>query len=222
MFKKVLIADDYESISISVKTTLLDLHITQENDDYAHYCDIALSRIKKAVSMGKPYDLLITDLSFDNDVPQCISEGTELIKAVRQIQPELKILVFSSENRATVANALFNELGIDAFVPKGLQDIKDLKIAIEAISKNKKYRSPNLKKVLGEEKHFTFTSLDETIILLLAEGTPQKDIPSYLKKNNIKPSSLSIIEKHLHEMKKALNISTNEQLIAYCKDSKII
>jgi len=222
MFKKVLIAEDHESISISVQKTLSDFNIAHNKCDYAYYCDDALSRIKKAIRQEQPYDLLITDLSFNEDVPQLISGGSELIKTVKQIQPDLKILVFSVENRSVIANSLIRDLDIDAFVPKGRQDIKDLKNAIEAIANNKKYVSNNLKKASEEERYFNFTSLDKKIILLLSEGIPQKDIPVYLKKENIKPSSLSTVEKHLSEMKTALNISKNEQLIAYCKDIKII
>ena len=47
MFKKVLIAEDFESFNISVQKVLKDLKV--ENPDYAFYCDDAFLKVKKAV-----------------------------------------------------------------------------------------------------------------------------------------------------------------------------
>lgn len=222
MFEKVLIAEDHESVSISVQKTLTDLGINHDNRDYVYYCDDALSRIKKAISEQCPYELLITDISFDNEIHQEIPGGMELIKAVKAIQPDIKILVFSIENRVAVADTFMNEHGADAFIPKARGDAKDLKAAIECLSKGSKYRSPNLRQALKSVYTFDFTTFDKTIIYLLAEGTAQKDIPLYLQKNNIRPSGLSSVEKRLYTIKNSLDISNNEQLIAFCKDQKII
>jgi len=222
MFKKVLIAEDHESVSISVQKTLSDLNIIHDHSNYVYYCDDALGRIKKALREGEPYELLITDLSFDNDRPQEINTGAELIKAAKIIQPDLKVLIFSIENRFAIANSLMEDLNIDAFVPKARRDANDLKIAIETIAKNKKYLSPNLKQSITDTAPFELKPFDKTIISLLAGGMPQKDIPIYLQKNNITPSGLSSIEKRLSTIKTILNISNNEQLIAYCKDRSFI
>jgi two-component system capsular synthesis response regulator RcsB len=222
MFKKVLIAEDHESASISVQKTLTDLNIYHDNRNYVFYCDDALSRIKKALYEGEPYELLITDLSFENDKPQTLNGGIELIQAARSLQPDLKVLIFSIENRSTVATGLLDNLDIDAFVPKARHDAKDLKQAMEKMADNKKYLSPNLKKLLSLSPSFVFTEYDKTIVSMLAKGRAQKDIPLYFLKNNIKPSSLSSIEKRLNTIKTILDISSNEQLIAHCKDNNII
>ncbi|RYD80507.1 MAG: response regulator transcription factor [Sphingobacteriales bacterium] len=222
MFKKVLIAEDHESVSISVQKTLSDLNIIHDHSNYVYYCDDALGRLKKALREGEPYELLITDLSFDNDRPQEINTGVELIKAAKIIQPDLRVLIFSIENRFAIANSLMEDLDIDAFVPKARRDANDLKIAIETIAKNKKYLSPNLKQSITDTAPFELKPFDKTIISLLAGGMPQKDIPIYLQKNNITPSGLSSIEKRLSTIKTILNISNNEQLIAYCKDRSFI
>lgn len=222
MFKKVLIAEDHESVSISVQKTLTDLNILHEPSNYVYYCDDALGRVKKALLYHEPYELLITDLSFENDVPQEINTGIELIKAVKAIQPDLKVLIFSIENRIAVASKIMNDLDVDAFVPKARGDAKDLKLALEAIAQHRKYLSPNLKNTNSADTVFEFTFFDKTIISLLVKGTPQKDIPFYLQKNNIKPSGLSSVEKRLNAIKTILNMSNNEQLISYCKDKHII
>jgi two-component system capsular synthesis response regulator RcsB len=221
MFKRVLIAEDHESVSISVQKTLADLEIGCT--EYTYYCDDALMHITKSLNEDQPFDLLITDLSFEEDHrPQTIAGGVELIAAVRKANPSLKVLVFSAENKAAVIDSLFKERGINAYVRKARHDAKELKMAIEAIAKDKTYLSADLRHTIKQKNAYEFSDLDITIISLLAQGTLQKDIPDYLLRNNIKPSGLSSVEKRLNLMKEMLEFSKNEQLVAYCKDFGII
>jgi two-component system capsular synthesis response regulator RcsB len=55
MFKKVLIAEDHESASISVQKTLADLNVAHDIKNNVYYCDDALNRIKKALRDQEPY-----------------------------------------------------------------------------------------------------------------------------------------------------------------------
>ncbi|MBB2151358.1 response regulator [Pedobacter gandavensis] len=221
MFNRVLIAEDHESTNISVQKTLADLGITETT--YTYYCDDALMLLKKSIQNDEPYDLLITDLSFEEDHrPQKIDGGLALIRAVKEVQPGLKVLVFSAEKKAAIIDELFKELGINAYVRKARHDAKDLKMAIDAIYKGKTYLSADLKQTVKQKNAYEFTEFDITIITLLLQGTLQKDIPAYLQQNNIKPSGLSSVEKRLNLMKEALEFSKNEQLVAYCKDFGII
>ncbi|WP_025142215.1 response regulator transcription factor [Pedobacter jeongneungensis] len=221
MFKRILIAEDQETQNISLQTTLADLSI--EKPEYVYYCDDALTWIKNSIRAEQPYDLLVTDLSFVEDHnKQRIAGGVELIQAAKKVQPSLKILVFSVENKSAVIDMLFKELHIDGYVRKARHDAQYLKLAINAIYNDKKYLSPDLKLARKENNSHDFTDLDIAIISQLVDGTPQKNIPYYLQENNIKPSGLSSVEKRLNLMKEVLGFSKNEQLIAYCKDVGII
>jgi len=221
MFKRVLIAEDHESTSISVTKTLGDLGIA--NTAYTFYCDDALMHIRKSINDDQPFDLLITDLSFEEDHrEQKIAGGTELISAAKAIHPDLKVLVFSAESKASVVDNLFREIGINAYVRKARNDSKHLKIAIQDIFNNKTYISTDIKLALKQKNAYEFSDFDIVIISLLSKGTLQKDIPAYLQKNKIKPSGLSSVEKRLNLMKEELAFSKNEQLVAYCKDFGII
>lgn len=221
MFKKVLIAEDHEHTNISVRKTLEDLGVAQK--EFRFYCDDALALLNAAFHQEQPFDLLITDLSFEEDKNiQVINGGRALIKAARHLQPNLKVIVFSLENNVSVVDELFENLDIDAYVRKARYDADDLKRAIDAVSNHKKYRSADLMRNKRIDNSYDFKAFDIEIITLLCNGTPQKNIPSYLQQNNIKPSGLSSVEKRLNFIKTALNISSNEQLVAYCKDKKII
>lgn len=221
MFKNVLIAEDHEMANLSLRSVMSNLGITVVDKDYVFQCDDALARVQKAIREGNPYELMITDLSFDDDYPkQKIAGGKELIQAVKEVQPDIKVLVFSSENRALMANLLFKELNIDAYVPKARHDAKDLKLAIETIYRNKKYVSPNLRQKEAHTHHFT--DYDKMIVSLLSSGKAQKEMPDLLKEKMMEPSGLSSIEKRINLIKTSLNMTNNGQLIAYCIANKII
>lgn len=221
MFEKVLIAEDHESSNISVRKALEDCGVV--NNDYVYYCDDALLRIKQALKTDTPYDLLITDLSFDEDgTPQKICNGIDLIKAVRDLQPGIKILVFSVDGKPGIVDYLFKELIINAFVRKARRDVTELKLALESVSKGHKYLSTGLRQSIKESNTYDFKDYDLLLIKLLSNGMLQKDIPKYLQENGISPSGLSSIEKRLNHIRESLNFTKNEQLVAFCKDVGVI
>lgn len=220
MLKHVLIAEDHESANISVRKTLEDLGITDVH--FVYYCDHALSRVQTK-PFGAPYDLLVTDLYFEDDgSEQKITEGAELIKAARAIQPDLKVLVFSAESRIVVIELLFNDLNIDGYVRKARNDAQELRIALQEIAANRRHFPVYLRQAIKQKNIYDFTDFDITIITLLSDGMLQKDIPAYLQEHGIKPSGLSSVEKHLNRMKEVLEFTKNEQLVAFCKDMGII
>jgi DNA-binding NarL/FixJ family response regulator len=221
MFEKVLIAEDYESTSISIRKTLEDLGVIGPR--YTYHCDDALLHVKNALVEEKPYELLITDLSFEpDDRPQKLLTGEALIKAARLMQPGLKVLVFSLEKRAAVIDQLFKGAGIQGYVPKGRHDAQELKAAILSLYKNKQYFSADIRQAVRQGNTHEFTKFDTTIIKLLAQGMLQKDIPDYLRDHHIVPCSLSSVEKRLYLIRDAYDFSNNEQLVIYCKELGII
>lgn len=138
MFRKVLIAEDYESANLSVQKVVDEFKI--EIVDHVFYCDDALAKIKKSLREENPYDLLITDLSFEADhYVQIIKCGQDLIKAAKSEQPDLKIIVFSGENKSGVIDSLFSDYQIDGYVRKARYDSKELTKAIKTVYKDEKH-----------------------------------------------------------------------------------
>ncbi|MDX3914908.1 MAG: response regulator [Pseudosphingobacterium sp.] len=221
MFKKVLIVEDHEVTNISVRKTVEELGIPITK--YVYYCDDAFTWMQNALKSGEPYDLLISDLFFEEDeIKQKLAGGIELIKATRQLQPNLKVLVFSAESRPATIDAIFKELAIDGYVRKARRDAQALKQAISTIYKGGKYIPTDLKQSIKKKNSHEFTAFDITIIKLLSQGVLQKDIPFYLQQHNIKPSGLSSVEKRLGQIKEVLEFSKNEQLVIYCKEMGLI
>lgn len=221
MFKKIIIAEDHEIANISVQKTLIEIGIPETK--YVYYCDHALAWIQKALQEGNPYDLLITDLIFEEDgsVEQ-LNSGFELIRAAKALQADLKIIVLSSEGRSEIVDDLFEKKLVEGYVRKARRDAQHLREALDVVYKHKIYQSPEAKSSNQERNAHEFTTLDLTIIGLLAQGIPQKNIPVYLKERNIKPSGLRTVEGRLHRMREMLEFSNNEQLVVYCKDFGLI
>ena len=217
MITKILIAEDQESVNLSLQITLEELAIMDVS--HAYYCDDALYRIKQAVKATDSFDLLITDLYFiPDDRRQVLSGGIDLIIAARKVQPDLSILVFSAERQPTVISQLYNQYDINGFVGKARNDVRDLKEAINEIAQHRRYFPRHIRQLIEKKNAYSFSEFDITIITLLAHGMLQKDIPAHLQRNGIKPSGLSSIEKRLNQMKDALGFTKNEQLVLHCKE----
>lgn len=221
MIDKVIIAEDHESANLSVQKTMEELKIGQI--DYSFYCDDALNKIKLALMNGAPYELLITDLYFEEDGSyQKIAGGFDLIRHAREIQPDIMIVIFSSEHRPATIDMLFKNYEIDGYVRKARNDAKELKLAIESVSQQQRYYPAGLARMIKQANSYEFTEFDVNIIRLLSKGYQQNEIPVYLKQHNIKPSSLSIIEKRLKQVRDELNFTKNEQLVLFCKEAGIL
>ncbi len=221
MIDKVIIAEDQEFANLSVQKAMEELRIKQI--DHVYYCDDALNRIQAAKQKGEPYDLLITDLYFEADgTEQKIAGGFDLIRSVREVQPDIQILILSAEHRPATIDMLFKSYEIDGYVRKARHDAEELKSAFETLSKGQQYYPRTLAQLVKQSNTHEFTEFDINIIQLLSKGYQQNEIPDYLRQHNIKPSSLSTIEKRLNQIREELGFSKNEQLVLFCKEAGIL
>lgn len=221
MFQKVLIAEDADYTSNGVLKALEDLKIPVIT--YAQYCDDAFIKLKNAIRIGEPFDLLISDLSFTgNPNEERLSSGEQLIEEVKKIQPSLKTIIFSVEDRPYRVKQLCNDLDLDAYVWKSNNALKDLKKAIQNITKDDFYISPQLAHTLRTKEAFEITPFDISLLACLADGLDQKEISEVFKSKGIKPSSVSSVEKRLKLLKENFNASNPTQLVAITKDFGLI
>ena len=115
MFKKILIAEDIDSINFGINTLLKERYEADIRN--TKYCDEALLKVKRAIMEGQPFDLLITDLSFMEDHRESkIKNGEELIEAILTEQPDIKVIIYSIEDRPYKIKSLFEEYNIDAYI----------------------------------------------------------------------------------------------------------
>jgi two-component system capsular synthesis response regulator RcsB len=222
MFKKVLIAEDLDAINLGIQQVLKDLDIVEFQ--HSKYCDEAFLKIRAAINQKEPYDLLISDLSFKADHREIkIASGDELVQKVREIQPDIKILAYSVEDKSYRIKSLFENADIDAFVIKGLNSIEELKKAIHLIStSSEKFISTEVASALKEKNNYEIDDVDIKILKFLSDGTSQDEIIDIFKSTDTKPNSKSAIEKRLSKLKDFFKANNTVHLVAIAKDMGIV
>jgi DNA-binding NarL/FixJ family response regulator len=221
MIKKVLVAEDIDSINLGVVKTLKEQGILDYN--VAQYCDDAYVKFKKELLNEAPYDLLITDLSFKKDHRnEKLANGEALFTQLKKEQPSLKIIVFTVEDHPQKFKTIWETGFIDAYVCKDRNGLKNLIAAIEAIKNGGKYTSLKLQRSIGNKNTVQITELDTMLITLLSEGYTQKEIEILFKAKNISPSSRSSIEKRLKDLRDDLGAKTMIHLVTIAKELRLI
>ena len=169
-------------------------------------------------------DRLISDLSFKTNHREVkIANGDELVQKVRALQPDIKIIAYSVEDKNYRIKSLFDHAEIDAFVLKGLNSIEELKKAIHITStSDQKFISPEVASALQEKNNFEIDDLDIQILKHLSSGTPQDEIIQIFKDLGIKPNSKSAMEKRLSKLKDFFKANNTVQLVFIAKDMGII
>ena len=210
MFRKILIAEDRDIMNAGVSQALAQL--PKAECIHARYCDEAYLKIRVAISAGEPFDVLISDLSFIPDgKDHTLTSGEELIAAVKKIQPEIKVIVFSIEERAFRVKSLFENLHISGYVSKGRHGIAELKAAITAVYESgEKFLSAELAHVRNDKSINEIDNYDIELLKLLAKGMTQDQISAQFKESGIGPNSVSTVEKRINKLK--INFRANNSI----------
>lgn len=221
MFRKVLVAEDMDSVNHAVASVLRELNI--EAVEHAQYCDKARVMAKKALLDADPFQLLVCDLSFKTDHrEQEITSGKELIAILKKEDPNLKVLVNSVEDHPQTVKELLNSGDVDAYVCKDRNGMKDLKNAILSLQQGKRYNSPRIDEVMKQDNLLLLNDYEINLLSCVANGLTQKEIQERFKERNLSPSSKSAIEKRLKELREEFSANTTPHLIGIVKDLKLI
>jgi len=222
MFKKILVSEDIDSISFGLVSVLQksypsDIRTTK-------YCDDALLKIKAALHEEKPYDLLITDLSFKEDHRDVkLTSGEELIEAARKEQPDLKVIVYSIDDKPYRIKNLFEEYKINAFVAKGRDSSTEIIEAMDIVhDTDTTYTSPQLSHISREMAILEIDDYDVILLKHLSDGLTQPEISNILKRAGKTTSSTSSIEKRINKLKIYFKANNTIHLISKVKDMGII
>lgn len=221
MIRKVLLSDDLASINHGILSVLQTLGI--DDNDQVQYCDDAYLKVKRAITQDVPYDLLITDLSFKPDHrPQQFASGEALVKQLKQEFPDLKIIVYSIEDRLQSVKRLLQDYKANAYVCKGRKGLTELAEAIAEVDQNKRYLSPQVAHALSPKADLEIDDFDIALLQELSLGLSQEEISHQLKTQNISPNSLSTIEKRLNKLRIQFKANNAIHLVSIVKDLGVI
>lgn len=213
MFKKIIVAEDIDSENLGVVSSIskfmnAEIVATQS-------CDKAFSRIKEAIHKKAPYELLITDLSFNLDtrIAHKITSGKQLIAEVRNIQPDIKIIVFSGEDKPAIIKSLFDQDLIEGYVCKGLFGLSELKKGIISIYNGNNFACPVSKNALHEQNLIQLDTYEIKLLQLLADGNTQDEVSQQFVLEGLEPSSKRSIEDRIRKLRLVFDAKNNVQLI---------
>lgn len=210
-----------DDINKGVYATLCELGVPEI--EQVQYCDDAFLRIKKAAMDGVPYDLMITDLFFKGDHrKQKYPSGEALTEVLRKEFPNLKIIVYSVEDRFQKVRNMMVTHKANAYVCKGRNGLRELTEAFRMVHKGGEYLSPQVNQALRSKDDIEINDYDIELIKQLALGLSQVDISNYLEQNNISPYSLSSVEKRILKLKDIFRANTPAHLVAIAKDMGLI
>lgn len=221
MFKKVLVVEDIDSINIGLTRKLasaFDFDI-----DHAKYCDKAHIKVMKALLDKKPYDLMITDLSFKpTGRIEKLKSGDDLIREVRAKQPDLKTIIYSIEDRPFKVKEFIKDFLIDGYVLKGRNSANEMVEAIKLVYSGKSYISQELLNGMHGTSALELEPFDLQLLHELAAGYSQQEISERFQKLGLHPSSLSSIEKRLNKLKDHFMARNTTHLVAQAKDMGVL
>ncbi|WP_116789202.1 response regulator transcription factor [Flavobacterium psychrotrophum] len=223
MFKKILIAEDIDSVSLGLKTWLASQYPNADIRS-TKYCDEALLKVKRSVAENAPFDLVISDLTFTEDhLPATIKTGEELIVLIKKLLPKSKIIVYSIYDNPQRIYNVFHNLEINAFIAKGRNSIDEFAEALNMLyTSEATFISPHLLQWVEETNHTDISDDDILLLQWLARGISQKDMSIKLQELNKSYQNIASVEKKLKRLKQMLNASSSIQLIANAKDLGII
>jgi DNA-binding NarL/FixJ family response regulator len=156
-------------------------------------------------------DLVILDLTMPN------LSGLEAAREIKQLYPEVKILILSMhKSRGCLKGAFL--VGVNGYLLKE-DAFQDLMSAIETIRSGKEYLSLRLTDQMSDiylnQKTEESLSRQETMVLsLIAEYLTDQEICDRLF------ISMKTLQNHLYSIKNKLNIKTRPHLIKYGREIK--
>src|SRR5690606_17081256 len=129
MFTKVLVAEDMDHISGGVERMLKELGV--QEIVFAQYCDDAMLLLRRAKMDGHPFPLLITDLSFKpSHRTEQLQDGAALLLAAKNLDPTLRGIVYSMEDRPQTVRQLLERTQTEGYVCKDRNGLQQLKEAV--------------------------------------------------------------------------------------------
>lgn len=208
---RILIADDHEVVRRGIRT-LIEPRTAWEVCGEASTGKEAVEKVKRLKPDVVLLDITMPDLS-----------GLEAIPEILQAHSEAKILVLTMHDSGQIASRAL-AAGASGLVLKS-DAARDLILALEAISKNKSFLSPNVTKILvnefrksseGAPSIGALTSREIEVLKLLAGGKANKEIAALLA---ISPRT---VDAHRARIMDKLNLHTLSELVHFAIRNNVV
>ncbi|MCL7752579.1 response regulator [Polaribacter sp. Z022] len=219
---RILIADDHQLVIQGITCSL------KEVGDFdivtATTCDEAFQLIKTNQN-ANPFQLLFTDLSFDNTTEDSLLDGgEELIKAIRNNDFDVKIGVITGHTETNRVYNVITNLNPNAYLLKSKCDAKEIGFAVQKMLANDYYYTHEIHQKIMR-RNIIQIQMDDVAIQIL------KELPNHPKIANLEGVitkgdgsflKLRSIETKLGNLRTDLNANNNTDLVLKAKELGII
>ena len=220
--KRILIVDDHELVILGILFSLkkignFDIVTTTT-------CDAAFALILKH-KKDRPFDIILTDLSFENTTKVTLLDGGEaLIKAIKNHNIDVKIGVITGHVETNRIYNVIQNLNPDAYLIKSKCGVTELGFAIEKMLANDFYYSHEVHQKIMR-RTIVQIKMDAIAIQILKalpkhpkisnlEGIILKNDGTFLKRRSI--------ENKLSNLRADLDANNNTDLILKAKELGVI
>lgn len=219
---RILIVDDHQLIIQGILTSLnkignFDVVTTTT-------CDDAFKLLKNSLNTN-PFQLLFTDLSFDNSTTNTnLDGGEELIKAIRNSKINVKIAVITGHTETNRVYNVISNLNPNAYLLKSKCDATEIGFAIQKMLVNDYYYTHEIHQKLMK-RNIIQIQMDDVAIQILKElpnHTKISNLEGNIKKGDGSLIKLRSIETKLANIRLDLNANNNTDLVLKAKELGII
>tara|TARA_B110000046_G_scaffold185829_1_gene229655 strand:+ start:938 stop:1660 length:723 start_codon:yes stop_codon:yes gene_type:complete len=219
---RILIVDDHQLVIKGILCSLKevgDFDVVTTNN-----CDDAFSLIKADIN-SNPFQLLFTDLSFDNTTDQSILQGgEELIKAIIHEEIDIKIGVITGHTETNRVYNVISNLKPNSYLLKSKCNAAEIGFAIQKMLVGEYYYTHEIHQKIMYRNIVKIQMDDIAIQILKALPNHAKisNLEGIIKKNDGTRIKLRSIEAKLANLRTDLNANNNTDLILKVKELGII
>lgn len=219
---RILVVDDHQLVVQGILSSLNEVgtfDIVTTNT-----CDKAFELVKNN-SKTNPFQILFTDLSFDNTASDAILDGGEaLIKAINTANYNIKIGVITGHTETNRVYNVIHNLNPSAYLLKTKCDATELGFAISKMMANDYYYTHEIHQKITRRK-IVQIQMDEVALQILKELPKHAKISNLegiIQKNDGSTLKLRSIETKLANLRLDLNAKNNMDLILKAKELGVI
>ncbi len=219
---RILIADDHQLVIQGILCSLKEVGefdvVTTNN------CDDAFQLIKSNQNTNS-FQLLFTDLSFDNTTEDTnLDGGEELIKAIRNNDFDIKIAVITGHTETNRVYNVISNLNPNAYLLKSKCDATELGFAVQKMLGNDYYYTHEIHQKIMR-RNIIQIQMDDVALQILKElpNHPKiANLEGVITKSDGSLIKLRSIETKLASLRTDLNANNNTDLVLKAKELGII
>ncbi|WP_233883078.1 response regulator [Tenacibaculum piscium] len=219
---KILLVDDHQLILEGILSCLKN--INNLVIETTNCCDEAFSKIKTAIH-NTPFDIVFTDLSFDDTAGSTVLDGGEaLIKALQKENIDIKTGVITGHSETNRVFNVIHNLNPSAYILKGNCNTDELTFAIKKIVKGEVYYTHEIHQKLLKRALIEI-QMDEVAIQILKELPKHAKIinlEGFIKKTDGSLVKIRSIEAKLAKLRGDLQAHNNTDLVLKAKELGIL